>query len=236
MFKTVRWMLALALMLGLLGCSGGQMPSATLTVEPMDPFSGEASRFKSLVSMHTGGVKIDYEGEYDTITLSAEVWEDGKVRETHSMMGGTLARETTEGRYAWEGEAVFEVDYSDNEEGQTVYTVKSAFISDEDGQTTTYPIVANRAHGGRSNIVLHDAIHGEGQESVILWGFQATDENLLHTMDFTPERLALTRWAVVLKLTPGTDERSQLTITPIEESDWLQEGDTLPSGQRSGQV
>ncbi|WP_337099153.1 hypothetical protein [Paenibacillus sp. YIM B09110] len=189
----------LLLNISLLSCStANQEP--VFQVTPSELFTGDSLKFKSFIE-NAGAVKVQYRGEKESIRLLAEVWVNGELKEIHPQMGGFLTKETKDGLRAWNGEAIISIDKSENDEGYSQYTTKSVFYEESGQVSYGYTFNADEVHTAFGDIPLHQEQSVSPEEGeVAIWGLQATNLKTLHTMDFSPEQLKLTDWAVIFKL------------------------------------
>ena len=187
----------LLLMINLLGCSTNREPIFQVT--PTELFSGEAAKFESFMD-HAGAVKVQYRGEKESIRFLAEVWVNGELQEVHPQLGGFLT-EYTGDVLDWDGEVIIALNRETNDEGHTQYHTKSVFYNKSGRVGYEYTFHAEETHSAFNSISLpqkQSISPAEGE--VAIWGLQATSQSVLHSMDFSPEQLSKTDWAVIFKL------------------------------------
>jgi hypothetical protein len=80
---------------------------------------------------------------------------------------------------------------------------------------------------GSGLIQLHDSVEVSEQEEAAVWGMQATDENVMYVMDFSPERLKQAKWALVVKLSAVDEELGDFDAVAGPRADGTPPG-TLP--------
>ncbi len=100
-----------------------------------------------------------------------------------------------------DGEVIIAIEINENDQGHSRYTVESVFFDDNGSGSYGYTMDAHEAHTAFGHIPLyqeHRVSPDEGE--VAIWGLQATDQNMLHTMSLSPEELKMTDWAVIFKL------------------------------------
>jgi len=184
----------------LLSCSNSERTQpGMLHIEPVDLFAGDAQKFKPFLGDMSGAVKVSYEGKKETIRAVVEVWENG-VKTDIGQAFDTMTRASTNNRH-YDGQFLISVRESDaNNEASTRYVVTSAFADDSEQSSVRTELDAGRKHMARGLIQLHDSVQVSEGEQVAVWGMQATDENAMHVMDFSPERLKLAKWALIVKL------------------------------------
>lgn len=189
----------LLLSIGLLSCSAANQ-EPVFQVTPTELFTGDDMKFKPFMQ-NAGAVKVQYRGEKESIRLLAEVWVNGELKDIHPQIGGFLTKETEDGLRTWNGEVIISIDIMKNDEGHSQYTTKIVFFEESGHVSYGYTFDANEAHTGFGHIPLYQEQWVSPEEGeVAIWGLQATNLNILHTMDLSPEQLKLTDWAVVFKL------------------------------------
>jgi len=208
--KRITSLLAIVLCFSLFGCSSPSAEAPIFQVTPTELFAGEESKYKPFIP-NAGGVKVTYRGEKESVRLLAEVWENGQLSYVHPQMGGFLTQANEDGTREWNGEVIISLDLTTNEEGNSRVAVRY-FLFDDNGYVgfaDTFD--ADRLLAGYSPIPLHEEQEVSPEEGeVAIWGFQGTDQRMLHAADFSTEQLERTDWAVVFKLaaTEAEDESS----------------------------
>lgn len=177
---------------------------AVLNVKPTDLFTGEAKKFQPFLGLMSGAVKLKYHGSKKTIKAEIEIWENGTKKDTFSSFGGSLNEVLRNGYYNYDGEIIISVKKQNDDKKdikKTRYILTCAFIDqngsssnetqiDVDGQmTSSMPIVLNNNGQDVSE-----------NENIAVWGMQASDQNSMQTVDFTPEMLKRVRWAMIVKV------------------------------------
>lgn len=199
MRKILSLTILLLLSISLLSCTAANQ-EPVFQVTPTELFAGDAMKFKPFME-NAGAVKVQYRGEKESIRLLAEVWVNGELRDIHRQIGGFLTKETGNGLREWNGEVIISLDMTENVEGYSQYTAKSVFFEGSGHVSYGYTFDADEVHTAFGHIPLYQEQRVSPEEGeAAIWGLQATNLNALRTMDFSPEQLKLTDWAVIFKL------------------------------------
>lgn len=175
----------------------------TLEVKPYDLFAGDSKKVQPFLGLMSGGIKLDYKGDKNSIRANVEVWENGEKKEMTQSIGA-LNQITKSGDYVFNGEFIISVKKQQETSNvkKTHFTVSSAFI-DRGGSTTStdFQIEADTELVSSMPIVLSNKGQSFSEnEEIAVWGMQASDQNGMQTVDLTPEMLKKVRWAIIIKI------------------------------------
>lgn len=199
MRKLLSICILMLLCVSMLSCSTASHKSV-FKVEPTDLFAGDKVKFKPFMD-HASGVKVQYKGDRESIRLLAEVWVNGELRDIHPHLGGFTTNETKDGLREWNGEVIVSAEVNENEKGHSQYNTKAVFVDGKGSVSHIYSFDADIKHTGFGQFPLNQVLNVSPDDGEVpIWGLQATNRNVLHTMSFDSERLKLTDWAIIFKL------------------------------------
>lgn len=199
-------LLSLVIVMSAVLCSCGKpepVKPASLRVEPVDLFAGDSKKFQPFLGFMTGAVKLKYDGEKKTIRASAEIWENGVKTQD---LGSIASMLNNEKRKPYEGE--FIVSLKERQSGDpsgsgagTSYMATVSFYQPGGGaSTSTFQVDAPAKHTSKMEVRLGGPLEAAETEQVAVWGMQATDNNTMRTIDFTPESLKNAKWVIVFRV------------------------------------
>ncbi|MBO8164497.1 MAG: hypothetical protein H0Z34_12355 [Brevibacillus sp.] len=182
----------------------GEQPASeeggVLLIQPFNLFEGEGTRFKPFFDW-AGAVKLKYSGTKQEIHVAWELWENG-VRQQTLSSSGTIMDQKDDGTTAYEGELILSIDRYEHD-GMPQYLTKAAFV-DESGHSLIENSTAGReAFQAQATIELHEPLKiTEGQRAIV-WGVQATDENVIRSHGTVEETVKQAKWALVAVVSLG---------------------------------
>jgi hypothetical protein len=203
-----RWLLCLVFGMAIVLCACGiqeTVKPATLRVEPVDLFAGDAKKFQPFLGEMSGSVKLKYDGEKKVLRATAEIWENGRKTKELGSIGSSILN-TDENSKKFEGEFIVSLknqqsDAQSGSEARTSYTATVSFYQyDGSSSTVTFQVDAPTKHTSKMEVRLDKPLEAAETEQVAVWGMQATDENVMRTIDFTPESLKNAKWVIVIKV------------------------------------
>ncbi|MGC5326541.1 hypothetical protein [Brevibacillus sp. SYSU BS000544] len=171
-----------------------------LHIEPIDLFAGEAAKFKPFLGTMAGAVKLKYTGDKKEIQAEVELWENGVRTKTLGSVG-SLIQGSQEGKQSFEGEFIVSIKKEQVNENKPHFEVTSAIV-DKDGSTASTIYLVDRVEKltGLNSIPLNKSMDVSENSKVAVWGMQATDENVIETVELTPEGLQKVKWALVVTI------------------------------------
>lgn len=205
-----RWLLPLVIVLWAIAvsCSTPQVkdePDNTLRVVSVNLFDGDDQKFSPFLGDMAGAVKWRYTGEKPELRISAEIWENGeKTKELASM--GVMRTPDEQGK-PFEGELIISlkdwssIDPSASESETSTYAATvSCYLEGKGSSTNTFLVPASARHQGRMSVQLHEPVEVADDETVAVWGMQATDETSMSSTELTPESLKQAKWVIVFNI------------------------------------
>jgi hypothetical protein len=192
----------LVLSTALFGCAKSeQNKMGLLNVKPFELFSGDAKKFQPFLGSMSGAIKLKYKGNKKSIKANIEIWENGTKKET--LKSGSIIQISKSGDYVFDSEFVISVKKQNDtaNANKTRYAVTSAFIDQKSSTSYEMQIETDNQLTASMPIVLNNKGQVISENEVIaVWGMQATDQNSMQTVDFTPEMLKRVRWAMIVKI------------------------------------
>lgn len=176
-----------------------QVEGASLHVEPIDLFAGEARKFQPFLGTMSGAVKLKYGGTKNNISAKIDLWENGTKTKTYSSIGTSMQYSQKKTK-DYEGEFIASIKAVSLEGSKPLYEITAAFANQNGTSSAITYIDRDSRLNGISTIQLNQSLDVPENKEVAVWGIQATDKNEWETVDFTPERLKTARWALVFKL------------------------------------
>ncbi|CAM5783944.1 MULTISPECIES: hypothetical protein [Brevibacillus] len=186
-------------------------PEAAMQVKPVDLFAGDAQKFKPFLGLMSGAVQVKYRGKSNEIKTTLEVWEYGKKTQTLGELGESIrdkdGKEGKEEQYSFDGEAIFSVKGSQGEDPNKTHYEITVALTDKNGSTSSQlDWVVDAKQVASSPIELAEELNLQEGERAAVWGMQATDEQVIKTVDFTPESLKNAKWALLVFMSAGSEE------------------------------
>ncbi|WP_442601052.1 hypothetical protein [Paenibacillus sp. KN14-4R] len=173
----------------------------TLYIEPEQLFTGEANKYAAFVDGTYGAVKMKYKGSKKEITIKGEIWENGVLTKTNPLMGGVLLKKINEHEYQFDGDCVLLIrEIKNPETGNIRFAFKNTLTEGTSLSSAEFAFDTKFKLAGKGNIQLNKSIEIRDDEETAIWGMQATDEDHMETMDFTPEPLKRTKFAMIFKV------------------------------------
>ncbi|USG66984.1 hypothetical protein NDK47_06725 [Brevibacillus ruminantium] len=185
-------------------------PEAAMQVKPVDLFAGDAQKFKPFLGLMSGAVQVKYRGKSGEIKTTLEVWEYGKKTETLGEFGESIRdKDGKEGLYSFDGEAIFSVKGIQGEDPNKTHYEITVALTDKNGSSSSQlDWVVDAKQVASSPIELAEELNLQDGERAAVWGMQATDEQIIRTVDFTPESLKNAKWALLVFMSAGSEEPS----------------------------
>jgi hypothetical protein len=167
-----------------------------LQAEPLKLFDGDAKRYQPFLGALSGAVKLTYTGTKPSIRVTTEVWEYG-VR-TQSL--GALTSDLGTMGNAKVNELIVSIKEQEPEKSGTRYKAILA-LTGGNGSASTEMLIETPLELKSTMVVqLPDRMQLSEAEDTAVWGFQATDENAMRTIDFSPPSLKEAKWVVLFKV------------------------------------
>lgn len=168
--------------------------------EPLPLFEGDEKRYKPFLGSLSEAVKLRYTGSKGSIRVTAELWEYGVLTKTLGSITGGL--QSKEGSASFENELIISIKElrSEPDNKGTRFAATVALIGDNGSSTSELLIESPLKLTNKMPISLGEAKQLSETEDAAVWGFQATDESSLRTVDFSPEYLKEAKWAVIFKV------------------------------------
>ncbi|MED4602057.1 hypothetical protein P9314_15275 [Paenibacillus validus] len=173
-----------------------------LHVKPVNVFEGDAKKFQPFMGPMSGAVKLNYKGDQKSIRATAEIWENGVKKQTIGEFS-TLLR--SEEQRTFDGEFIVSMKELDTDKEGTHYMATVAIIHEDGSSSTQFRIDSPVKHTSKMPVTLGKPIDVPDNEEAAVWGMQATNENSMRTIDFTPESLKNAKWVILFKINMSDD-------------------------------
>lgn len=196
----------LILLLSLTGCvaeSVKPVPKSKdepteITLTPVDLFKGDGAKFQPFLGAMSGAFKLRYEGNKPNANLDIDIWQNGKKVASSGSIGDLFF--SSEDQASDEIEIIISIDTFSNEDQDDFNKIKVSTIHDSGSNLYTFTIPWDKELTARGLISNNEPRTFNAEESVYVWGMQATSTNKIHTADFTPESLSRLEQAIIFTL------------------------------------
>jgi len=161
-------------------------------ITPVALFEGEEQKYQPFLGYMTGAVKIDYSGHNTVLELKQEVWRNGVKEE--EVGGSAIFFDEEEMKDGYHGEIIINMKERSQKGKKPELDVTVSMV----GQSTSaYAIPWDPKLTGKSIIAHNEPNNYPVGQAVPVWGIQATSTGMLHMVDFTPESLSRTEYALI---------------------------------------
>lgn len=197
----------LILLLSLTGCeAGSDVPvikskneSTEITLKPVDLFKGDGEKFKLFLGDMSGAFKLRYEGYRPHASLDIDIWKDGKKVESVGSIGDLFFDSAVEEKDD-EIEVIVSIDtISIKDQADDLNKIKISIRNDSGASLYTLTTPWDKALGTRG-VIQKEPSTFTTEESVHVWGMQATSTYTIRVLDFSPESLGSIEQAIIFTL------------------------------------
>ncbi|WP_314587680.1 hypothetical protein [Paenibacillus terrigena] len=187
----------LIIMILLTGCASdsGKNGPTTITLTPVDMFSGNAAKLKPFLGTMSGAFKLRYEGKRPNASLDIDLWKDGKKAASSGSIGDLFFSPNEEDN-EMEVMISMDTDYYASEGQEKMIKVKVATGS----SLMTFTIPWDKKHTALGLLSEHELRTFHKDDAVPVWGMQATSTNTIQTADLSPESLRRLEAAILFTL------------------------------------
>lgn len=191
--------LIIVMVLLLIGCSNTENKQNEIIITPIQLFEGEEIKYKPFVGDMSGAFKLAYNGEKPNISLSVDVWGNGKRVKT---IGGVYDLFFASVNHTVnEFEIIVSMNLNaieDQEDG--VMEVKINNRSEKGYTFVTFSAPWKKELNARSLITHNEEISITDKQPIHVLGLQATSTNQLRTADFSSESLERLEHAIIITI------------------------------------
>jgi hypothetical protein len=201
-------MLIIMLTLVSTGCTslfGSETPKAEqmkgpaeITQTSVELFKGEGAKFQPFLGLMSGAFKLSYEGNKPNATLDIDIWQKGKKVASAGSIDDLFF--STEAKESREVEVIISIDTISIEGQDAFKTIKVSTRQNSGSSTATFTIPWDKKLTAMDLIYHNEPRTFYADESVHLWGMQATSSNIMSTADFSPESMSGLEWALIFTL------------------------------------
>lgn len=167
-----------------------------ITLTPVDLFEGDAAKFKLFLGSMSGAFKLRYEGNKPTVKLDIDIWRNGKKVSSSGSIGDLFFGS----KESHEVEVIISVDTTSIKGTGEFFEVKVNAINDSGSSLTTFTFPWDKKLTTQGLIDNTEPFTFNTDESVHVWGMQATSNNVMRVADFSPESLSGLEWALIFTL------------------------------------
>ncbi|MBP1933838.1 hypothetical protein [Ammoniphilus resinae] len=173
--------------------------TGVLYVAPVDLFSGDAKKFEAFLGSDAGAVALEYEGPKTNMKVETEIWENGKKVQTVQSMVSNI--EEGEGKGKFKGEFIISAQQVQGMDENFEYDLNLVLFQQEKGYTSMKgTIPKDKKYTAQMPIKIDGKMDVPEDESVVVWGIQATDQNSLSSYSSVEETLNKARWALIARI------------------------------------
>lgn len=177
-----------------------------ITLTPVELFKGDGAKFRPFMGAMSGAFKLRYTGRKPHATLHIDTWQNGKKVATVGSIGELFF--SSEARDSKELEVIISIDKVSLEGKQAFNTIKVGTQHKSGSNIATFTVPWDNKLNAIGLINYSEPLTFHTDETVHLWGMQATSTNEIRTSDFSPEALSRLEWAIIFTLTFDENERS----------------------------
>lgn len=193
------------LLLTLTGCAGSEKSDndnkeepTTITLTPVELFEGDGAKFKLFMGAMSGAFKLRYEGSKPNVNLDIDHWQNGKKVDSYGSIMDLFLSSNDQEKH--EVEVIISID-STSIVGQNDYNrIKVGIIDDSGSSVSTFTNPMDNKLTTRGLIQNHELRTFTTEDSVYVFGMQATSNNYMYTADFSPESLSRLEHAIIFTL------------------------------------
>ncbi|KRE29757.1 hypothetical protein [Paenibacillus sp. Soil522] len=171
---------------------------AKITQTPVDVFKGEGAKFQPFLGAMSGAFKLRYEGNKPNAKLDIDIWKNGKKVASAGSIGDLFF--SSDVSESHEVEVIISIATVSIEGQDEFNTIKVGTIHDSGSTLATFTIPWEKKLTTRGLIYNNEPRTFMADESVYLWGMQATSTNVIHTADLSPESLSRLESALIFTL------------------------------------
>jgi len=198
----------LIIMLILTGCAsdlGKSAPvnkeaPATITLTPVDLFSGSAAKFKPFLGNMSGAFKLRYDGQRPKASLDIDLWKDGKKTASSGSIGDLFFSANKDEDDEVEIIISIDSDTSSDSSQKSVNKIKVSIYHDPGYTAMTFTTPWDSKLSARGLINYAEPQTFTTDAPIHVWGMQATSNNIIRTADFSPESLKRLEAALIFTL------------------------------------
>jgi len=177
-----------------------------LDVQPVDLFAGDAEKFKPFLGAEAGAVKMEYEGSKTNMKVETEIWKNGKKVQTAQSMVSNI--EDGEGKGKFKGEFIISAQQEQGTDENFQYDLNLVLFQQGKGYTSMKgTIPKDKEYTAQMPIKIDGKIDVPEDESVVVWGIQATDQSSLSSYSSVEETLSKARWALIARISLDEEEK-----------------------------
>jgi hypothetical protein len=171
---------------------------AEVTLTPVDLFKGDGAKFKPFLGAMSGAFKLRYEGNKPNAKLDIDIWQNGKKVASSGSIGDLFLGSDV--RESHEVEVIISMDVFAVQGQEEFNTIKVSTIHDSGSSTATFIMPWDKRLTTRGLIYNNEPHTFIADDSVYVWGMQATSTNVMNTADLSPESLSKLEWALIFTL------------------------------------
>lgn len=165
-----------------------------VTLTPVDLFKGDGAKFQPFLGAMSGAFKLRYEGNKPNANLDIDIWQNGKKVASSGSIGDVFFSS------GHEVEVIISID-TVSIDGQDVFNkIKVGTIHDSGSSLFTFTTPWDKELTTQGLIYNNEPRTFIAEESVYVWGMQATSTNEIYTADLSPESLSRLERAIIFTL------------------------------------
>lgn len=171
---------------------------AEITLTPVDLFKGDGAKFKHFLGAMSGSFRLRYEGKKPNANLDIDIWQNGKKVASSGSIGDLFY--SSDDRARQEIEIIISIDTDYSESQDNFMKIKVGSIDDSGSSLSTFTIPWDKKFTTLGSISNNEPRKFSTDESVHVWGMQATSTNSMITADLSPESLSRLERAIIFML------------------------------------
>ncbi|MFD0620848.1 hypothetical protein ACFQZR_25760 [Paenibacillus sp. GCM10027629] len=185
----------------LTGCASdsGKNGPTTITLTPVDMFSGNAAKLKPFLGTMSGAFKLRYEGKRPNASLDIDLWKNGKKTASSGSIGDLFFSPNEEDN-EMEVMISMDTDYYASEGQEKMIKVKVGITHATGSSLMTFTIPWDKKYTALGLLSEFEPRTFHKDDAVPVWGMQATSTNTIRTADLSTESLSRLEAAILFTL------------------------------------
>ncbi|MGF7059675.1 hypothetical protein [Brassicibacter mesophilus] len=165
-------------------------------VEPSKLFEGDAIKLAPHFDMITGSAKVKYIGNKKSICLKYEIWENGRIKESHNASSKFVDNNKFDGEVSI---SLKEITGTDLERSN--FMIMKTVISEDNGYIgSTKYIDRFDEDCSYGPIEIYEELNVTDDEEIIVWGLTAQKGSYISTGGSIEDEVKASDWGLILKV------------------------------------
>ncbi|MGO4547770.1 hypothetical protein AB4Z29_23545 [Paenibacillus sp. 2TAB23] len=172
--------------------------AADMELNHVDLFKGVGAKFQPFLGPMSGAFELSYKGTKPNVWLDIDIWKQGKKVSSAGSLGDLFFHPDLQKNHKVEVIISIETVTMDGQNEFNIIKVRTG--NDSGSSLSTFTVPWDKALTSKGLIFPSDPLTFKADDSIPVWGMQATSNRMISTADLSPDSLKGLESAIIFTL------------------------------------